>query len=226
MSEQEFLQLLWKTKWSVFTVVLGENFLWLVERALFHYSHKPTGRKWQNVMSSLQLTKRAICLTKTPFQLHNILMSLHVESTWNGVFHQIDSSLSLETADKTFPSYYMPSVQILQKPRKNKALVSAKCTYGIKFWGLRGLCFQDTPLVTKVKLESCAVLAIFEIAFHCSLQIFHFLAFGFQFSSKILGVFWIWHLMWFFGFSCSHIIIWALVSIQSERLLYVSTNLE
>ena len=30
-------------------------------------------------MSSLQ-TKGAIYLTKTPFQLHNILMSLHVES--------------------------------------------------------------------------------------------------------------------------------------------------
>ena len=37
------------------------------------------GTQEENVMSSLQ-TKGAIYLTKTPFQLHNILMSLHVES--------------------------------------------------------------------------------------------------------------------------------------------------
>ena len=94
-------------------------------------------------------------------------------------FHQIDSSLSLETADKTFSSY-MPSVQILQKPRKNKALVSAKCTHGIKFWGLRGLCFQDTPLVTKVKLESCAVLAIFWDPFSLQFADFPFLSIWFS----------------------------------------------
>ena len=104
-------------------------------------------------------------------------------------FHQIDSSLSLETADKTFSSY-MPSVQILQKPCKNKALVSEKCTHGIKFWGLRGLCFQDTPLVTKVKLESCAVLAIFWDRFSLQFADFPFLSIWFSVFIKNTRSFW------------------------------------
>ena len=34
-SEQEFLQLLWKTKWSVFTVVLGEKFFMVSRKSSF-----------------------------------------------------------------------------------------------------------------------------------------------------------------------------------------------